>query len=452
MGRIERGQAVTFEPKREDPEPLLERLGQFARRHIDGSTPTGAHAAARERARALFEQTRKESWLSLRQPRGRIWATASVAVFAAAAVVLLLAGPYGRLRALTYTTDPGTWIDGGYLRVPDDGASAAMHFSDGSEVRVAPGGKVRVGELRRDGAHVALQEGMASLRVVHRDSTRWAVDAGPFVVEVTGTSFDVRWSTREEAFDLTLHDGSVIVRGPLTGDGVRLVPGQRLRVRVSAGEVRVEPSLAAGGTAQEPMGSPGRTSVSTNPLTPEATGERVARVMPEPARPERSSLVPSATDAPRPTWSKRVSAGDYAAVLAEAQAGGLESTLAQRSLADLVALSDAARYLGQNDVERRTLLAQRERFPGSTDAKGAAFLLGRISQDGGDSKTAIAWFTRYLDEASEGSFAAEALGRNLVAVRKVRGIEAAKPLAREYLKRFPNGAHAAVAREVAGSR
>ncbi len=98
------------------------------------------------------------------------------------------------------------------------------------------------------------------------------------------------------------------------------------------------------------------------------------------------------------------------------------------------------------------MLAERERFAGSPDAKGAAFLLGRINQDGGDAKGAIAWFTVYLGEAPEGSFAAEALGRKLVAVRKVHGIEQAKPLAREYLDRFPNGAHAKVAREVARAR
>jgi hypothetical protein len=431
---------VTIE-KREDPEPLLERVGAFARQHVDGTSSARAHLAARERVRAAFEQTRRESRLSLRRPSGRkIWAAA--AVLAAAAVMLFVAGPLGRWRVLTYTTDPGAHMEGSYLRVPDGSASAEVHFSDGSEVRVAPGGELRVGELRRDGARVALQQGTASLRVVHRQRTRWAVDAGPFVVEVTGTSFDVGWSTREEAFDLTLHEGSVIVKGPLTGDGVRLSPGQRLRVRVAAGELRVEASHPLG--AGEPAGA----HTAALPETPgsEATGERVAT---SPERSERSGLGPSAVDSLRQSWSKRVSAGDYAAVLAEAQAGGLDSTLAQRPLADLTALSDAARYLARTDIARRVLLAERERFAGSPDAKGAAFLLGRISQDAGDAKSAIAWFTVYLGEAPDGSFAAEALGRKLVAVRKLHGIEQAKPLAREYMGRFPKGAHAAVAREVA---
>jgi len=280
-----------------------------------------------------------------------------------------------------------------------------------------------------------VQDGTASLHVVHRQNTRWAVDAGPFVVEVTGTSFDVRWSTRDEAFDLTLHDGSVVVKGPLTGDGVRLTLGQRLRVRVSAGELRVEAALAAAEMVEELAPPPDRAPA-------EATDDRGPRKVHEPSRGEPS----------RPSWTRRLSSGDYAGVVAEAQAAGLEVVLAQRSLVDLTALADAARYLGQNDVARRTMLAQRERFPGSTEAKETAFLLERINQDAGDSKTTLAWFTRYLDEAPEGPFAAEALGRSLLAVRKLQGIEKAKPLAREYLGRFPNGAHAALAREVAGAR
>jgi hypothetical protein len=422
---------------REDPEPLLERVGHFARDHIGGATPADAYAAERARARVLFEQTRKESWLSLRGPR-----YALVAMVAAAAVVaLLVVSLRGRPQALTYSADPGARIDGDYLRVPDDGASASMHFSDGSEVRVGPGGEVRIAELRREGARVMLQDGAASVRVVHRDHTRWTIDAGPYVVEVTGTSFDLRWSTREETFELTMRDGSVMVRGPLIGNEFRLSAGQRLLARPWTGELRVDgPS---GERTDVPTTGPSDApGPAADPPQREPTRERATRNAPEPTHGEFVRL----------SWTNRVRAGDYAGVLTEAQAGGLESVLAQRSLADLAALSDAARYLGQAEVARRTLLAERERFAGSAEAKAAAFLLGRMSQDAGDSKAAIPWFTRYLNEAPDGPFAAEALGRNLLAVRKVNGIENAKPLAREYLSRFPNGAHAAVAREVAGAR
>src|SRR5262249_4162964 len=158
------------------------------------------------------------------------------------------------------------------------------------------------------------------------------------------------------------------------------------------GELRVEALPPTG--VNEAAGSGAPTAVAAPAAqAPEATGERVATTS---EHGERSGLASNAADPLRQTWTKRVSAGDYAAVVAEAQAGGLASPSAPRPLADLTALSDAARYLGLCDIARQTLLAERERFAGSPDAKGAAFLLGRISQDAGDTPSAIAWFTTYL--------------------------------------------------------
>jgi TolA-binding protein len=434
---------VTTEQGRDDSEAVLERLGHLATRQFDGSSPAHEHAEARKRIRTALEEARGGHWLVRRQRW--MWAT-SFACFAVA-IAILFVGFHGPWQGLTYTVDPGASNEGGYVGVPEAGASAALHFSDGSEVRLAPGGKLHVGELHRDGARVALQDGTASLRVVHRGRTRWAVDAGPFVVEVTGTSFDVRWSGRDEVFDLALQTGSVIVRGPLTGEGLRLEAGQRLRVSLLDGRLKVEPMLPGLRTAEERIGStaPSAAGPEGDALRP----DHDQRATPEPISTKSNS---SAMEGPRPTWSKRIVGGDYAGVLAESQAGGLEATLAQRPLADLVALSDAARYLERSEVAKKALLAQRSRFPASPDAKAAAFLLGRMSQDGGDARTAITWFTRYLAEAPGGPFAAEALGRKLVAVRNVEGIERAKPLAREYLERFPTGAHAAVAGEIARAR
>lgn len=445
---------MTTGATRKKPEDMLERCGRLLRRHIDGNTSTQAHAAEQDRIRTvfedLFEHRQRGRYASgARWVERRAW-VASFGVGAVAAVIAVFVA-YGRGHALTYTTDPGTWIDTGYIRVPENGAGTAVHFSDGSELSVAPGGKIRVGDLQRDEARLSLQEGAATLHVVHRKNTHWVVDAGPFAVEVTGTSFDVNWSTRDEAFDLTVHTGSVIVRGPLMGGGLRVAPAQRLRVRVGDGEYRVETAPVAKPIAEAPQSS--RPILSSSP-EPEASKnpERVTRGGVEPQRPERMGLATNAAEPSPPTWPRRVAAGDYAGVLSETQSAGLETTLGQRPLADLTALSDAARYLKRIDVAQQALLAQRVRFPGSPEAKGAAFLLGRISQDGGDPRTAIDWFTRYLAEASKGPLAAEALGRKLVATTIVYGIPGAKPLAREYLDRFPDGAHAAVAREVDEAR
>lgn len=144
-----------------------------------------------------------------------------------------------------------------------------------------------------------------------------------------------------------------------------------------------------------------------------------------------------------------VARGHFAAVVADAEAHGVESSLAQRSLADLGALGDAARYLGRRDLARRAFVAQRTRFPRTTAASNAAFQLGRLADDDGRQTEAIGWYDRYLVEAENGPLAAEALGRLLVATSRVSGPSAARPIADRYLARFPQGAHAAIARDIA---
>jgi hypothetical protein len=154
-------------------------------------------------------------------------------------------------------------------------------------------------------------------------------------------------------------------------------------------------------------------------------------------------------DDPKPSWTQRVAAGDFRGVLAEADQRGLESTLGQSALADLVALADAARYAGRSDVAHRALTAQRERFAGSNAARTAAFLLGRLADTReGQPAAAIGWYDRYLAETPGGEFASEALGRKLVVVQRVSGAASARPIAQEYLRRFPQGPYAAKAREL----
>ena len=151
------------------------------------------------------------------------------------------------------------------------------------------------------------------------------------------------------------------------------------------------------------------------------------------------------------SWTKRVAAGDFKSVLAEADAMGLVTALGQAPLADLVALADAARYTGNVDVARDALAVQRRRFPASPDARAAAFLLGRIAENGGAIDHALTWYDRYLTEAPNGSFAAEALGRRMLATQRQGAVDRARSFATEYLKRFPDGPYADVARGLAGA-
>jgi len=212
--------------------------------------------------------------------------------------------------------------------------------------------------------------------------------------------------------------------------GIQLSAGERIVANLRAGQLRVERASAPTPTAEaSPAPTP---SVESDDIAP--------RKIDVPLQTR-----PGAADG-KSSWGKRVAAGDFDGVLAEAQEVGLDAAIAKSSLADLVALADAARYRGRGDLARRALVAQRERFPASSAARTAAFLLGRLGEN--DREAAIGWYDRYLAEAPNGEFASEALGRKLVAVQALSGREAARPMAKEYLRRFPRGPYATKAREL----
>jgi TolA-binding protein len=134
-------------------------------------------------------------------------------------------------------------------------------------------------------------------------------------------------------------------------------------------------------------------------------------------------------------------------ILRDAERRGLERCLAEASGEDLSALADAARYRRRDSLAKQALLAQRSRFPGSARALDSAFLLGRLEemQEGGRRK-ALSWYERYLAEAPAGAYASEALGREMIVTQDVMGVAAARRVAEDYLRRFPNGTYAGAAR------
>ena len=91
-------------------------------------------------------------------------------------------------------------------------------------------------------------------------------------------------------------------------------------------------------------------------------------------------------------------------------AHGIDAVVADADGPALVALADAARYAGRNDLAERVLRAQRTRFPGTPAAGAAAFFLGRIADDRGAAAEGLDWYRRYLTEEPQGAYAAEALG------------------------------------------
>jgi hypothetical protein len=291
------------------------------------------------------------------------------------------------------------------------------------------------------GARILLEEGKASLNVKPLRGAKWLVEAGPYTIQVTGTVFDVAWTGPEESLDLWLREGSVVVTGPLTTQGFVVRAGQRLVARVR------ENLLLLDGQPSEDFRS---RSVDTAADAP-------APELPQPAHPAVLKPVRSAEprgsstgdDARPPSWSKRLAAGDFEGVLADADRRGLDAVLSKAPRAELGALADAARYARRFDVARRALLSERERFSGSVQASEAAFFLGGLAEsDAAPVPSALEWYERYLAESPQGTYASQALGRKLMIVYKVRGRETAKPLALEYLNQYPKGPYARYARNL----
>jgi hypothetical protein len=386
-------------------------------RRVGGGLDEAGHAAGRDRLLQALEN------------RSRRSTSRRLLLLAAAAAIAIVVGVFWghRPAQLEYRVAGPVVPDGAWLGVPPSGGPVAMRFSDGTEIDLAPGSKGQVAEVTADGARVVLAGGVLQARVVHRPHARWSVAAGPYTIEVTGTAFDVGWRAAGEELELSLHDGSVVVRGPSLPDGLRVAAGQRLVAHAGTGEAQLSPLLApqpdssSGAPVAAPSTSPSRAALETGPAPP--------------------------APPPPPTWSEMLADGNFRGVIDAAEARGIDTTLSQGSRADVVALADAARYLHDRALAKRGLLAERSRFARSAEARAAAFVLGSMADDGGARDEAIRWYDTYLTESPSGSFAAEALGRKLVAIVASGDTARAAQVAREYLRRFPRGAHAGYARD-----
>ncbi len=418
----------------------MNRLGQIAREGLPDDIDPARDAAGRERLVAAVTRGGGRTGplgAVLRGERARwVGALAAAAALAAGAAVLW---PPPRLGCVVESAGAGA-AECGYVRAPD-GAEARVRFTDGSAVALEGGASMRVAEVTAHGARVVLEDGRAALKVAHLPGARWSVEAGPFAVLVTGTEFHVDWSRADETLRVDLIDGAVTVRGPMAPDGLPLRAGQRLVARQREGDVQIV-GIEAADAALRGVEAPAA-SAAEDAAASEASSEASAAAAPG----EAGAAGRPQAEAGARSWSKRVAAGDFKGVLSEAEQRGLDAVFAHASLDDLTALGDAARYARRGDVARGALEATRKRFPGSSAGRAAAFLLGRLA-DGGAPGAAIVWYDTYLAESPGGPFAAEALGRKMLAVQRTSGRAAARAVAEQYLRRHPTGAHAPLARDL----
>lgn len=399
------------------PDKQTGELVKLAQRELQGDSVLSDEAGF---ARLQSRMVRPRPWWSTP------WLAGGVVVASAGALAALLVLRH-QPPQLTYEVADGVARDGHVFARE----GTRIRFSDGSEARLTNGTEAQIQNVTDHGAEVVLARGSMRVHIAKKPQAAWRVAAGPYEVRVTGTAFDVSWSSQAQTFDLKMETGAVIVTGPLAASGILLKAGQHLFSGVAQGRLTVD------GGEQASAAPPSR------PAPPPETPAELPSVAP--AHPSANAAAPRSS-AEAHAWTRQVAQGHFNTVLEEAEQRGLERTLSGGSLEELSALSDAARYAGRSAVAKRVLLAERQRFVGSAAARDAAFFLGRIAEDSGGG--ASEWYARYLEESPRGAYASQALGRQMMLLYQQRGRTAAEPMALEYLSRYPNGPYAAAARKI----
>ncbi|MDF3071401.1 MAG: hypothetical protein K0R38_7002 [Polyangiaceae bacterium] len=373
-----------------------------------------------------------------RPPRRRlkykpVLAVAAVVVSAAAVAALVGVGKPRTPLGATFGDHPlsvGEWVSATEASTPP------IHFSDGSQVSLAPGSRARLATLDSVGAHLVLESGSADVRVVPNHGARYKVSLGPFAVDVTGTRFDVGFRPNDELFTLVLHEGRVVVSGCVLGEGRQLLAGESLRASCRAGHFEI----SAAGTRPIPSALAAPSAASTAP----------AKAEPEPA-PEAdiAPRVPRESPPVAPTWQGLSRQSRFTEAYALIEQEGFDAAVAKSSASELALLGDTARFAGKPADALTAYQSLRSRAAGSAAAKLAAFSIARVHFDQRAAYAdAARWFRTYLAEQPGGPFAREAEGRLMEALSRSGDGAGARKVAEGYLARHARGPHERVARQL----
>lgn len=398
-------------PERPTDEELLRASAELLDRA--SRVETGRASALEQRAALVGRVARLEP---RRRSRVEWWIPVAAAIVTVAIGLFILRKP----SPISFSVDGGPAMTAGFTRASAEREST-VSFSDGSAIVLGPGAAGRVNEVSARGARFSVEQGHIGVHVQKRDGgADYVVEAGPYRVRVTGTRFTVDWDPARQHMLVAVTEGSVVVTGPAAEEGITVAVDQAI-------------DLGPRDAAPERVPSP--------PVDPPASASAPSAA---PAGP--SSEPPKDEPAARVSWSQRIAKGDFATVLSEADARGIDGTLASAPLDDLMALADAARYGGRSGLATQVLEVVRKRFPGSQPASTAAFLLARAADDAGNAARAISLYDATMSEG--GAFAAEALGRKMLLVRRTSGTGAAKAIAKDYLRVYPKGPYAGAARSI----
>lgn len=298
--------------------------------------------------------------------------------------------------------------------------SKLVRFSDTSVIELRPYTTLRVSVLESGTVVARLVQGALDVNVHHQERTDYRFQAGDYEVKVVGTAFNLAFEPQPSRFDLNLREGRVIVAD---GEG-------QSRVLHSGQELHLP---ADGDVASR--------TVSLDSLThpgPDAEGQA------SPAHELGAQSSPQGI----PSYRELARKGQFQAIVTAARRAGVDRVLAAKGPAELHELAQAARYTGQVALSEKVFSYLASQHARSSEGRGAAFFRGRLAEDSGRFQQAQQHYRTYLAQGG-GAYAAEALGRELTLVQKLKGPSAARPLAAEYLRRFPRGAYRELAQTLA---
>jgi hypothetical protein len=299
---------------------------------------------------------------------------------------------------------------------------ADLAFSDGSRIAVSPHTTLSVDLLGKRAALTRLLDGRLHVAVHHEPDTNYRFLAGPYEVQVVGTEFDLEWHAQADGLTLVMQSGEVRVLGD--GGPRQVRGGQTLHLPIDRATPRDSaPSALA----------PLKPVSSASPVAELAFASRDAKPSPKPN---------SGTTRANEDWNALLNAGQFSAIMRDAEARGGERLLDSASASDLKVLALAARYTGRRALSLRAWQSLRTRYAADALNQGAAFYLARGYEEQGDASEAMRWLARYLAESPGGAYASEALGRRLLLLSKSGQRAEAVSAARTYLDRYPRGAYA----------
>jgi transmembrane sensor len=238
-----------------------------------------------------------------------------------------------------------------------------------------------------DRAELRLSEGEARFEVDPDHHREVLVHAGFVTVEVTGTVFDVAH-----------------------------LPGERVRVGVERGRVRVD---WPGGTTSLEVG----------------TARVFERPSPADEPPAASGSVSNEDQSPR-GWRALAHEGDHERAFELLEQAGASAV--RDEPADLLLAADVARLSGHPARAIEPLSRLVREYPSDARAPSAAFTLGLLQLGGNPAAAAQSFATcRRLQPA--GPLAQDALARQVEATSRAGNPSAARALAEQYVQAYPNG-------------